>query len=84
MGKTCGSVFKNPKNNWAGALIDKAGLKGFSIGGAKISECHGNFIVADSRATATDVYLLINHVKKEIWKKFAIQLQEEVEYVGEF
>lgn len=84
IGKSCGSVFKNPKGFSAGALIEKAGLKGFSIGGAKISQLHGNFIIADAKATATDVYLLINHSKQEVWKKFGVQLQEEVECVGEF
>ena len=83
-GKSCGSVFKNPPKLSAGALVDKAGLKGYSVGGAKISERHGNFILTDSRATATDVYALINYIKEEINKIFGVRLTEEVEYVGEF
>ena len=83
-GKSCGSVFKNPPKLSAGALVDKAGLKGYSVGGAKISERHGNFILTCSRATATDVYALINYIKEEINKIFGVRLTEEVEYVGEF
>lgn len=83
-GKSCGSVFKNLPKLSAGALVDKAGLKGYSVGGAKISERHGNFILTDSRATATDVYALINYIKEEINKIFGVRLTEEVEYVGEF
>ena len=83
-GKSCGSVFKNPPKLSAGALVDKAGLKGYAVGGAKISERHGNFILTCSRATATDVYALINYIKEEINKIFGVRLAEEVEYVGEF
>lgn len=82
-GKSCGSVFKNPKTNTAGALIDKAGLKGYSIGGATVSNQHANFITTKN-ATARDVYALINYVKGEIKDKFGIELKEEVEFVGDF
>ncbi|MBE7061815.1 MAG: UDP-N-acetylmuramate dehydrogenase [Clostridiales bacterium] len=83
-GRSCGSVFKNPNPERAGALIDKAGLKGLRFGGARVSEKHGNFIVTDKTATATDVYHLILHVKEKVNELFGIELKEEVEYVGEF
>ncbi|MBQ7236321.1 MAG: UDP-N-acetylmuramate dehydrogenase [Clostridia bacterium] len=83
-GKSCGSVFKNPTKYSAGALIDKAGLKGYALGGAKVSDRHGNFILTDSRATASDVYALIQYIKEEIFNIFGVRLLEEVEYIGEF
>ena len=83
-GKSCGSVFKNPKNEIAGRLIDKAGLKGLRIGGATVSTCHGNFILTSGNATAKDVYQLISVVKARVKNQFDIELKEEVEYVGEF
>lgn len=83
-GRTCGSVFLNPPNDSAGRLIEAAGLKGFRIGGAYVSEKHANFIVADTGATAHDVYLLIDKIKREVYEKFGVSLKEEVEYLGEF
>jgi len=83
-GKSCGSVFKNPKDCTAGALIEKAGLKGKKVGGAIVSERHGNFIVADSRARAKDVYQLIEIIKRKIKDEFDVDLVEEIELVGEF
>lgn len=83
-GRSCGSVFLNPKPNSAGALIERANLKGLSIGGAKVSEKHGNFIITNQTATANDVRQLILHIKDKIFSVFGITLKEEVEYVGEF
>ncbi|MBQ3115527.1 MAG: UDP-N-acetylmuramate dehydrogenase [Clostridia bacterium] len=83
-GRSCGSVFKNPKPERAGELIDRAGLKGLRFGGARVSLKHGNFIVTDKNASATDVYHLILHVKEKVEQLFGVQLFEEVEYVGEF
>jgi len=83
-GSSCGSVFKNPKPHTAGALIDKAGLKGVSIGGATVSDKHGNFIITNSKAKAVDVYLLIHKIKRTVLDVFGIDLVEEVECVGEF
>jgi UDP-N-acetylmuramate dehydrogenase len=77
-----GSIFRNPLPNYAGQLIEKAGLKGFSIGGAKISEMHGNFIVNAGNATAEDVLSLIKHVKETIYSLYEIQLETEVEIIG--
>lgn len=83
-GKSCGSVFKNPKLFSAGALIEKAGLKGYSIGGAVVSEKHANFILTSSKAKARDVYQLITIIKQEVKDAFGVELIEEVECVGEF
>lgn len=83
-GKSCGSVFKNPKGISAGELIEKANLKGVCFGGAKVSEKHANFILTSSTATADDVYNLILYIKEKIQKEFGVTLTEEVEYLGEF
>jgi UDP-N-acetylmuramate dehydrogenase len=66
----------------AGVLIEAAGLKGFQIGGAKISEKHANFIVNIGEAKASDVKELMEKIKKEVKKKFKIQLEEEIKLVG--
>lgn len=83
-GRSCGSVFKNPDGDYAGRLIESAGLKGFSIGGATVSQKHANFIIADKDATASDVYSLIKYVKEKVKQRYGIILCEEVEFVGEF
>ncbi|MBU8915369.1 UDP-N-acetylmuramate dehydrogenase [Bacillus sp. FJAT-29953] len=77
-----GSIFRNPLPNYAGKLIEVAGLKGFSIGGAKISEMHGNFIVNAGNATAGDVLALIQHVKDTIYNLYQIKMETEVEIIG--
>lgn len=84
MGKSCGSVFLNPRGRFAGKLIEDSGLKGFSVGGATVSEKHANFITTNSSATAEDVYRLILHIKNRVKDAFGVTLKEEVEYVGEF
>lgn len=84
IGKTCGSVFKNPTKDFAGKLIEQAGLKGYSIGGAVVSEKHANFIVNERCAQASDIYSLIKYVKHKVKDTFGVTLKEEVEYVGEF
>ncbi|MGG6432149.1 UDP-N-acetylmuramate dehydrogenase [Anoxybacillus sp. D401a] len=77
-----GSIFRNPLPQYAGQLIEKAGLKGYTIGGAKISEQHANFIVNAGGATAKDVLELIDYVKKTIYDLYGVSLQTEVEIVG--
>lgn len=77
-----GSIFRNPLPHYAGRLIEEAGLKGFSIGGAKISEMHGNFIVNTGDATAKDVLDLIQHVKNTIDNLYRIKMETEVEIIG--
>ncbi len=78
-----GSVFRNPPGDHAARLIEAAGLKGFSIGGARVSEKHANFIVnPDSVATATAIEMLIDHVQASVKQKFGVELQREVRIVG--
>jgi len=80
---TCGSVFKNPPGNFAGALIEGSGLKGFKIGSASISEKHANFIINEGGATASDIENLINHARQVVKKNYDIDLQPEVRIIGE-
>ncbi|OIK14030.1 UDP-N-acetylenolpyruvoylglucosamine reductase [Bacillus sp. MUM 116] len=77
-----GSIFRNPLPNYAGKLIEVAGLKGYTIGGAKISEMHGNFIVNAGNATAGDVLALIQFVKDTIYSLYEIKMETEVEIIG--
>lgn len=84
LGRSCGSVFKNPKPFTAGNLIDKAGMKGYCVGGASVSTQHANFIITNSRAKALDVYCLIEQIKQKVKDAFGVQLKEEVECIGEF
>lgn len=84
LGKTCGSLFKNPlPDKPAGMLIDQAGLKGLRIGGAQISEKHGNFFLNLGNATAKDVLELAKIAKEKVREKFGIALEEEVRIIGE-
>ena len=81
--KPCaGSIFRNPLPQYAGQLVQDAGLKGHVIGGAKISEMHGNFIVNTGEGSAEDVLALIEHVKDTVYEKFGIMLETEVEIIG--
>ena len=79
---SAGSVFKNPPNDYAGRLIEEAGLKGRRIGGALISPRHANFIVNTGGASAEDVVMLISFIKQQIRSKLHIQLNEEILYLG--
>ncbi len=81
---SCGSVFKRPPNNYAGALIEKAGLKGYKIGGAQVSEKHANFIINTGEATAKDIISLISHCQKTVFTDSGILLEPEVILVGNF
>ena len=80
---SCGSVFKNPENDYAARLIETCGLKGHSIGGAVVSEKHANFIINSGDAKASDVEALIKFVQKTVKNKHAVSLQAEVKIVGE-
>jgi UDP-N-acetylmuramate dehydrogenase len=75
---TLGSVFRNPPGTSAGFLIEKAGLKGYTIGGAKFSEKHANFIVNFANAKASDVKALIKEAKKRVSELFGIELNPEI------
>lgn len=83
-GASAGSVFRNPAGGYAGQLIEEAGLKGRRIGGACIAERHANFIVNDAGATAQDVLRLIELVRESVWKTHGVELELEIEMVGEF
>ncbi len=79
---SAGSVFRNPDIAPAGKLIEDAGLKGKTIGGAMISKKHANFIINTGGATGEDIYNLINLVKNEIKKKTGVELKQEQEFVN--
>ena len=83
-GFSAGSVFKNPDGDYAGRLIEQAGLKGFSVGGAKISEQHANFIINTGCAKSRDIMSLISVAKTAVYEKFGVQLLEEIRFLGEF
>ncbi len=77
-----GSVFKNPTNTYAGKLIEELGLKGFKIGGAEISNMHGNFIINNSSANSKDILDLITVIQQKVLQKKGIFLQPEVRMIG--
>ena len=80
---SAGSTFKRGTDFITAKLIDEAGLKGFSIGGAEVSEKHAGFIVNKGNATAKDILSLIDYVKKEVLKKFGKQIETEIKIIGE-
>jgi UDP-N-acetylmuramate dehydrogenase len=77
-----GSIFRNPLPHYAGQLVQEAGLKGHSIGGAQISPMHGNFIVNTGNGKAADVLALIQYVKDTVFKQYGIMMETEVEIIG--
>jgi UDP-N-acetylmuramate dehydrogenase len=79
---SCGSVFKNPPGDFAGRLIEKAGLKGVQKGGAQISSRHANFIVNLGKARASEVLFLMNLIRGRVRKQFGILLEPEVHLWG--
>ncbi|HKT79066.1 MAG TPA: UDP-N-acetylmuramate dehydrogenase [Vicinamibacterales bacterium] len=91
---SAGCIFQNPDPKVdqlppdlpysAGALVDRAGLKGLSIGGATVSPTHGNFIVNEGAATAEDVRSLIARCRDEVRRQFGVELREEIVYLGDF
>jgi len=83
-GASMGSMFKNPPGDYAGRLIDAAGLKGRRIGDAQISTLHGNFFVNNGRASSADIYSLIELARGAVADKFGINLELEIELVGEW
>lgn len=80
---SCGSVFKRPPGRYAGQLIQDSGLQGTRIGGAEVSKKHAGFIVNADHATATDYIGLIHHVRNTVKEKFGVELETEVEIIGE-
>jgi UDP-N-acetylmuramate dehydrogenase len=91
---SAGCIFQNPDRSrdrvpdgmpWsAGALVDRAGLKGVRIGGARVSPSHGNFIVNDGSATAADIRVLIERCRRTVHDRFGVQLRDEIVYLGDF
>lgn len=91
---SAGCIFQNPDPSRdrvpdgvpasAGALVDRAGLKGRSLGGARVSPVHGNFIVHDGAATASDIRALVERCKHEVATRFGVSLREEIVYLGDF
>lgn len=80
----CGSVFRNPPGDFAARLIESCGLKGFSIGGAKVSEKHANFIINhEGEATAADIEALIHLVQTKVYEQTHIELIREVHFIGD-
>lgn len=80
----CGSVFRNPLPQFAAKLIQDAGLKGYQIGNAQVSELHGNFIVNLGNAKAKDIFSLIEHIKQVIRDRYGVLLETEVKLIGNF
>lgn len=80
---SAGSTFKRNENYITAKLIDECGLKGYMIGGAQISDKHAGFIINKKDATAKDVLDLIGYTKQKVFEKFNIQIEEEIEIIGE-
>jgi UDP-N-acetylmuramate dehydrogenase len=83
-GASIGSMFKNPPGDYAGRLIDAAGLKGTQIGGAQISSVHANFFVNTDDASAADVKALIDLAREQVQQRFGVTLELEIELVGDW
>ena len=82
--RSAGSLFKNPPGDFAGRLIEAAGLKGYSVGNAQISPVHANFVVNNGGARAADVVAVADHAIAAVQAKFGVTLEWEVRRVGEF
>jgi UDP-N-acetylmuramate dehydrogenase len=83
-GASLGSIFKNPPGDYAGRLIEAAGLKGKRIGKVEVSEGHANFFITQDSASASDYADLIKIVQKQVQKKFGVNLELEIELVGDW
>ena len=81
---SAGSTFKRPEGYFAGKLIMDAGLRGYSIGGAQVSEKHCGFVVNTGKATAADVAEVIREVQDRVKDKFGVALEPEVIFLGDF
>jgi UDP-N-acetylmuramate dehydrogenase len=91
---SAGCIFQNPQPGrdvlpdgfpWsAGALVDRAGLKGFAVGAARVSPTHGNFIVNEGQSTAAEIRRLIERCRRAVRDRFGVELKEEIVYLGEF
>ena len=81
---SAGSTFKRPEGYFAGKLIMDAGLRGFSVGGAQVSEKHCGFVVNTGHATAADVRELMRQIQEKVQEQFGVRLEPEVRFLGEF
>lgn len=82
--QNAGSVFKNPPSQHAGRLVEEAGLKGFSVGGARVSEVHANFFIAPEGTRSQDVFDLVQEVRRRVAETSGIELETEIRFVGDF
>lgn len=82
-GACAGSTFANPPGDFAGRLLEECGMKGFAVGGAMFSPKHANWIINGGAATAADVRALIATARERVHERFGVELQREVEYLGE-
>lgn len=82
--RSAGSTFKRPPGDYAGRLIEAAGLKGFAVGGASISEKHAGFVISDGTASARDVYELCQIVRRRVMEDSGVMLQMEIKTWGKF
>ena len=81
---SAGSTFKRPEGYFAGKLIMDAGLRGYRVGGAQISEKHCGFVINTGNATASDIRRLMQEVSDEVERQFGVRLEPEVKLLGEF
>ena len=79
---SAGSTFKRPEGYFAGALIEQCGLKGYTSGGAQVSEKHAGFVINRGGATAKDVLDVINHCKETVYKETGVTIEPEVKIIG--
>ena len=79
--KNAGCIFKNPKNDSAGRIIDSLNLKNYSIGEVKVSNIHANFIINENNGRAIDMLNLIGFIKNEVKKKYGISLETEIKII---
>lgn len=83
-GASLGSMFKNPPGDFAGRLIEEAGLKGTRVGDVQISPLHGNFFLNKGKATATDIASMIAQVRDQVHEKFGVELELEIQFIGDW
>ena len=81
---SAGSTFKRPEGYFAGKLIMDAGLRGYRVGDAQVSEKHCGFVVNKGNATATDIYTLIQEIQAKVWSSFGVKIEPEVIMLGDF
>lgn len=81
---SAGSTFKRPEGHFAGKLIQDAGLRGYQVGGAQVSEKHCGFVINRGNATSADIQQLILDVQERVWEQFEVRLETEVKLIGDF